>query len=149
MENTEKKRSTPIVYTLGYGNGWSVEALEKLARHLNAIVIDTRFNPMSRIATWRKGPLTKVLGELYQHQQGLGNENYKTDGPIKLHAPEMAADGLMPLVRAGKSLILICVCKDQPSCHRTVAAAFLAEKFNLDIVHLRSAAVELADDIAF
>ncbi|SMF96171.1 hypothetical protein SAMN02949497_3556 [Methylomagnum ishizawai] len=75
------------LYTAGYGAGWTLSALDDVLRERNAILLDTRLNPWSRIPTWRKDSIKGHLGELrYAHVKGFGNLNYQ-GGPIKLADP--------------------------------------------------------------
>lgn len=140
----ENANGTPVLYTLGYQNGWSPEALKAVAEKLGAVVIDARFNPQSRLPQWRKGPLMRALGDLYEHHQRLGNINYKNGGPIQLQDPHGASANLQGHVKSGRSLILMCGCKDYAVCHRTHAASFLASELGLDVIHLGTSAEELA-----
>ena len=125
------------IFTVGYSAGWTPESLLSFLVKEDAILIDVRFNPSSRMAEWRQGPLSRVMGERYLHLKGLGNENYK-GGPIKLHDPQAAADRVAELLASGKSVALLCVCGSPDRCHRRDAAQFCASRFDAEITHVRS-----------
>jgi uncharacterized protein (DUF488 family) len=54
------------LYTLGY-NGQLLYQLQALAEHLDAVVVDFRFSPRSRVPKSTARRLQRVLGEQYRH----------------------------------------------------------------------------------
>jgi len=122
------------IYTIGYGKIAHPSELLELAESMNAIVADVRHSPASRNPRWRRGFLEKTLGQRYIHVPGLGNLNYK-GGPVALADVQAGADQLAILIRA-QPVILMCVCVDWRTCHRTDAAKALAERFGLTIENL-------------
>ncbi len=98
--------------------------LLQLAINLDALVVDSRFNPVSRWATqWSRIPLQRVLGDRYLWLQEFGNSAYK-DNKIKLVNP---ASGLAYLESINESrAIILCACADGQTCHRTQVGWFLA-----------------------
>lgn len=124
------------IYTIGYQNKvHNAQHLKRIAEHLQAVVVDTRFSPFSRNPEWRSGWLKQVLGERYIGERALGNKNYQNGGPIELADPEAAWERLEPVMWE-QDIILMCACRDQHSCHRTQAAAYLAERSGQRIIHL-------------
>jgi hypothetical protein len=116
------------LYTLGYRAGWTpAEALAAAERH-GALLVDIRFQPTSRDPRWRQPHLRKVLGDRYLHLQGLGNANFRGGGPIRLADPEPAAAALAELYATGGQAILMCMCGSPAGCHRTPAAAYVADR---------------------
>jgi len=58
------------LYTFGY-SGRSPHHLRALAEALDAVVVDIRFRPRSRIPDWNAGRLQKLLGDRYRHLPAL------------------------------------------------------------------------------
>lgn len=122
------------IYTFGY-LGRTPEELARAAHEHDAVVVDTRYNPTSRLAVWRQGALTRLLGADYLVVRDLGNVNYRVGTPIVIAAPEQG----LPIVEAllaDQPVILLCACRDGATCHRTVVAQMLAERTGAPIVHL-------------
>lgn len=121
------------IYTIGY-SGWKPEQLAAKVEELGALLVDVRFSPRSRVPQWTKKSLCELVGaENYVHCKNLGNENYKSGGPIKLLNPDAAIASLRDVQRP---LILLCGCKDHTICHRADAATVLAEAFGVAVTHL-------------
>jgi uncharacterized protein (DUF488 family) len=107
------------LYTFGYG-GQLPDQLRAPAEHLDAVVVDIRFSPRSRIPDWTAGRLQKLLGERYRHLPALGNRNYKS-GPIEFVDLETGAVEVGELL-SQQPVILLCACADVQRCHRLSAA---------------------------
>lgn len=108
------------VYTIGYA-GKTPAQIKELAEQLGAVVVDIRFSPFSRNPVWSGKQLRLSLGDRYVHLRAFGNANYK-GGPISI--VDYAA-GKAFLLDMDKPAILMCVCKDPLTCHRTTVAAKL------------------------
>lgn len=111
------------IYTAGY-SGHSVTQLKQAAEALNARVIDIRLSPNSRDYQWGRAIIEKSLGWRYYYLRALGNENYASRGPIKIHDPKLGLDIVEQLLHTN-SLILLCQCPDYNSCHRAVISQML------------------------
>ena len=111
------------VYGIGY-SGRSVEDVAAIAKKLDAIIVDIRFNPMARAVPWRGYTLIKTLGDQYVQIKAFGNPNYKNGQPIAILDYE---SGKEQIEATGKNIILLCVCKDPHICHRTVILDQLAK----------------------
>lgn len=107
---------TDQIYTLGY-TGRRPGEIYALAEQLDATVCDIRFSPRSRVPRWNKGRLEVLLGDRYMHIQELGNQNYKTGGPVEI--VDLDA-GLARIQDHPRPVILMCACKDLAGCHRAV-----------------------------
>lgn len=130
------------IYTAGYAGGWTPAQLKATCERLGALLLDIRYVPTSRRPEWRREALRTLLGAGgYQHEPALGNANYKSSAPIRLAAPERA---LSPVARtlAQRPVVLLCACRDWQTCHRAVAAAFLAERLGAPVEHLEPPARE-------
>jgi uncharacterized protein (DUF488 family) len=129
------------LYTAGY-SGSKVEDLNAYLDALGASLVDVRLYARSRVACWNLTALKTAIGpDRYVHLTTLGNVNYRNDGPIELNNPEAA---LLPILMGLEQgpLILVCACKQHADCHRTTAAAWLAQRLGpdviSDVVHLPS-----------
>lgn len=120
------------LYTFGYSGRLPHELLA-LAEYLDAVVVDIRFSPRSRIPDWTAGRLTKLLGERYRHLPALGNRNYK-GGPIEF--VDLAEGVVMvgELLRK-RPVILLCACAEVQRCHRLPAAEAIVARYGVTITH--------------
>jgi uncharacterized protein (DUF488 family) len=114
---------TTKVYAVGY-SGRTVEWLRSVVESLGATVLDVRFNAMARAPEWRGYSLKKTLAGRYEHMKCLGNVNYKNGGEIQIVD---LAQGVERILASETPVILLCVCGDATTCHRSVIAAALAE----------------------
>ena len=115
-----------VIYTIGY-TGSSHDDLRDFIKATSAILVDIRFSPVSRAAMWGGNAVARAVGyPNYVHLRALGNENYKNGGPVKLSNPKVGADAIGNIiVKQNRDVILMCVCHDVMSCHRTFAAHYL------------------------
>lgn len=112
----------PVVYGLGY-SGRDLDDIVRIAQRLDAIVADIRFSPYSRNPQFRQPALQARLGADYVHMRSFGNRNYK-GGPIEI---VNYADGKAWVLQQTRDVILMCMCKDPATCHRTTVMQRLAE----------------------
>lgn len=123
------------VYTLGY-TSLKPDNLLTAAEHLDAYLVDTRISPYSRHQQWMGSNLQEVYGERYVHVKELGNINYKDpEMGIRLKDVEAGTWRLAELMKV-KPVILFCACKSPYSCHRSVAAQEMADRYNMQVIHL-------------
>ena len=120
------------LYTFGY-SGRTPHELQTLAEKLNAVVVDIRFSPRSRIPDWSGGRLQNLLGDRYRHLPSLGNRNYK-GGPIEFVDLEAGVVEVGELLRQ-QPVILLCVCADVQRCHRLPAAEAIATRYEVTVEH--------------
>lgn len=99
------------------------EQLRQLAINLDAVVIDARYSPRSRVAHWNKLPLQLALQGRYCWLQGFGNWMYR-QGAIALHDPYTALCRMEEL--SIDCAIILCACTDGETCHRKQAGEYLA-----------------------
>lgn len=109
------------VYGIGY-SGRTRDELRRIVEELDVVLVDIRFVPYSRNPDFRKAALQKTLGDRYLHLQALGNRNYK-GGPVDLVDYQAGKAALEALARPA---LLMCMCKDPVTCHRTVVLRRLA-----------------------
>lgn len=124
------------IYTVGYSAGWTPATLRAELLRLGAVLWDIRYTPRSRLPGWDRMELRSFLGgAFYRHEPALGNRNYR-EGPIELAAPARAVPAARTLL-ARCPIVLLCACRDAHSCHRSDAAAFLAQELGAAVVHLQ------------
>jgi uncharacterized protein (DUF488 family) len=113
------KRGT--LYPVGYVHPDAAAQLEQYMRDEHTLLIDIRYSPRSRWhPQWTKNALTTRYGTRYLWDQRLGNLNYRhPEQDIQLAAGhQQAAQEAAAMLRDGKSLVLLCACKDYERCHR-------------------------------
>lgn len=114
------------ILTAGY-SGHTVAELHEAVLAMNAVVLDIRMSPRSRMPDWNMDNLFRVLGpHNYRHLPDWGNLNYGGRGDIKLQNPPL---GLVQVVRwvRQQPVILLCGCREYSECHRRVCAQLLKE----------------------
>lgn len=111
-----------MIYLAGY-HGRKPEALLHLSQQLDAVVVDIRYSPHSRMPGWDQKDLIKLLHANYMWAHPFGNENFNNDEPIKIVNMQ---DGVNLLKRRRvNNYILLCACKDGETCHRKVVGEFI------------------------
>lgn len=132
--NGNKEQQAPIVgslYILGYAAPGSAAQLEQLMSNSMMLLIDLRISARSRWwPQWSKRALRARWGTRYSHEKRLGNLNYRdSTQPITLCGPhpEQAIAGAVTLLQCGYSLVLLCACRYEATCHRTLVAQMIFE----------------------
>jgi len=108
------------IYTAGYAGHTPLELL-RVATKLDALVIDTRASPRSKIPGWGRTELEGTFGLRYHYLGFWGNLKHKEGGPIEI-ANWRAGFEIARFLVVTRPLILLCVCYDAETCHRTVLA---------------------------
>jgi uncharacterized protein (DUF488 family) len=124
------------VFLFGY-SGRRPAALLDAAVSLDAIVLDIRHSPRSRNSQWSKPNLSRLLGDRYEHCPPFGNLHYQSNA-IELADPEAGVAMVRDLLET-RSVVLMCVCKDDTACHRRVAADLLRDRLGVIAVDLDTA----------
>jgi uncharacterized protein (DUF488 family) len=125
------------VYTFGY-TGFTVDELAAKAAELGAIIIDTRMSAFSRNSDFQMRSLIQRFGWAGYRYFGksFGNVNYKSDtAPIALADVEAGLTAIEPILRK-QPIILLCGCWSFVTCHRSVVAEAIRERFGVDVQHL-------------
>lgn len=122
------------LYTAGY-TGSSPALLRAWVHGLGATLLDIRLVQRSRVPHWNGTALARLLGDAYLSLQELGNRTFRSGGPVVLHDPT-AALPIVAGVLERQPAILLCACRDWQRCHRSVAAAYLAEQLGVTVTHL-------------
>jgi hypothetical protein len=124
IDDDDEERTVKEVFLLGYA-GRTPEEIRRIAEMVDATVVDIRWRAGSRHPQWAKSNLAKTLGPgRYVHVPALGNLNYKGERGPQIEIADFDA-GRRALDRIAGSVILLCVCKDAATCHRTTVAGML------------------------
>lgn len=123
------------VFTFGY-QPWTIYELKAKAKELQAIVVDIRQNPTSKLPSWMKSNLEQELNDWYIHLQELGNVAYgdrKAD--IIINDMETGITKLLAILETN-STILLCGCLDPETCHRTTIAKEVQKRTERPFTHI-------------
>src|SRR5215203_3440626 len=119
------------VFGFGY-SGKTPHDLLAVAEDLGATVLDIRFSPRSRRPEWSRKRLSQLLGPRYIHVPQFGNVNFK-GGPVQISDPE---GGLAAFDATSGAVILVCICADSSTCHRSNVAALLGAVPGVRVVEM-------------
>jgi uncharacterized protein (DUF488 family) len=117
------------IYTFGY-NGRDPQALRDLLVEMDAVLVDIRFNPVSRQPGWNRYDtketigLATLLGNSYCYMSALGNVNYK-GGDIELKAPAIGV-AMLQILAEEHTVVLMCACREFEKCHRKTVSELLS-----------------------
>lgn len=130
-KDNEYASMSGFLYTLGYAAPDAVAQLEQLMREPLMLLVDVRISPRSRWwPQWTKHALRATWGTRYSHEKRLGNLNYRDHTqPVVLCGPhpEQAIAGAVTLLQQGYSLVLLCACRHEETCHRSLVAQLILE----------------------
>jgi ASCH domain len=115
------------VIPFGYSNG-GVQEIERLMSLPDTFLVDIRYSPHSNWQAFNHPALQARFGKRYVHLRELGNVNYRSDQPIKLASPTVGIARLTKGLEQGRTLILMCGCREYETCHRKVVVDMLREK---------------------
>ena len=114
---------TRKIFTTGY-TGKSINDLRPMLEASDAILIDIRFAPYSRIMHWQKVYLKALLGNLYRHNPNLGNRTYK-ENKVTIQNLQL---GLETVLSLNENAVLMCACDKAEDCHRRLIIEELDER---------------------
>jgi uncharacterized protein (DUF488 family) len=126
------------LYTVGYAALERVEQLQTFLSH-QVLLVDIRYYPASRWKPeWSRKRLSDRFAPNYEHIRELGNVNYHSlDLPIQLFDAEQGLSKIVPLLRKGYDICLLCACTDWQTCHRRVVADLVKGQLtDVQTVHL-------------
>lgn len=113
------------LYTTGYALWSNPSGLLRVAIDRQAIIADIRIVPTSQRPEWRADALMDALGWRYVPLRQLGNRNYKKpDQPHWLANEDVGLHYLTEHLKHN-AVILLCVCKDCQTCHRSTVARLM------------------------
>jgi hypothetical protein len=112
------------LHSFGYASGEDAQArLDALMENEATFLLDIRYRPLSRFRpSWNRAALSERYGPRYSWVQALGNQNYQhQERAIALvTGHRQAIRDAAQLVASGLSLVLLCACKEERRCHRTL-----------------------------
>jgi len=118
------------IYTLGYSQPKASARLEQLMRHPHTLLVDVRYQPVSRWnPQWNRAALSGRYGQQYVWDRRLGTiHSQSRDRSIQLAAGHQeAVRAAATLLLAGTSLVLLCACGDERTCHRSYVARLIQD----------------------
>ncbi|MCA9831535.1 MAG: DUF488 domain-containing protein [Dehalococcoidia bacterium] len=112
------------IYAFGY-TGRQLDAVVDNIVAADAVLVDIRFTPRSRVPTWNRKALETRLGERYRWAgDTLGNRLYKSD---TIEIVDLAAGlDLIAEISEQHPVALMCVCASPVGCHRETIVTALA-----------------------
>src|SRR5262245_18465595 len=127
------------VYAVGYSARGAQDRVDELLSGSNALLIDTRFSPYSKMPQWSVTSLKERYDNKYRWAvKCLGNDNYK-GAPIMIANPAVGIRGLDQYLCEGYDLVLLCKCSQYETCHVSHIVNLLLKKTpDLEIVHQSS-----------
>ena len=111
------------IFTTGY-TGKNINDLQPLLDALDALLVDIRFVPHSRIIHWQKVYLKALLGNGYRHVLNLGNRTFK-ENKITIQNLQLGLETVLSLER---NVVLMCACETAENCHRRLIIAELNQR---------------------
>jgi uncharacterized protein (DUF488 family) len=106
--------------TVGYTEKDAVQRINAFLMRPRSGLIDIRLHPSCQwSAQWNRETLKARYGKQYIHLPCFGNVNHNQPGkPISLANPRERLDSVVNALLHGRSLMLLCACKDYERCHR-------------------------------
>lgn len=132
------------LFALGYASCRGVaEFTELLAGNHIDLLVDVRFSPFSRNPLWRSVETTKLtvlrsgLVDVYIHEKGLGNPDYKSSKPATRVHDISRLEPVLAALRSGQSVGLMCYCPTTAKCHRRLLVQAVLEQMpDVEVVEL-------------
>lgn len=105
------------VIPVGYANPKHRTLIDQLMREDHVLLVDVRYSKASAIPGWHSTSLVKRYEDRYIYMgRVLGNRNFKNGGPISIVDLEGGIFDLMPVLRDGYTVLLLCGCSQyEPS----------------------------------
>lgn len=128
------------IQTIGYMEENAIERIAAFMADENAVLLDIRETPVSRWkpAFNRKALIEQFGGFRYGWWPEFGNINHRPEDRhkgIALADPQAGLTRILKVLESGRSVMLMCACKDYEKCHRkTVYELIMAELQRLDIL---------------
>lgn len=125
-----------MLYTVSYSR-LPVANLQAWLEAHDAVLVDVRLRPYSRSQPeYNRNQLQDRLGSRrYMHVPAFGNINYK-GGDIELRDPAKGLHTIKPIMR-NHPIVLMCVCWNHKTCHRSTVADFIIRHTNeYQVTHL-------------
>lgn len=125
------------LFTMGYLVPGSLEKLDAFVQQENAVLLDIRYSPTSRIPVFRQSALQARYPDAYEYCFELGNKNYRdSDRGIELVNAFVGVPYVVTLLRHSRLVLLLCACKDYETCHRKVVYDLVAQALASEVMSL-------------
>ena len=124
------------IYTLGYRQRKAAATLACLLRQPGMLLLDVRSQPVCRWnPAWNRAELVARYGEQDRWERRLGNVNYWSHSrPVQLPTGwQKAVQDATALLCAGTSLVLLCACGDERTCHRSLVAKLIQDTLPMPV----------------
>ncbi len=122
-EDAPRRLENQRIFTTGY-TGKDINDLKPMLEALEAMLVDIRFAPYSRVFHWRKVYLKSLLGEKYRHIPNLGNRTYKEDR-MTIQNLQLGVETILSLP---SNIVLLCACEKTENCHRRLIVEELEKR---------------------
>ena len=121
------------VFAFGY-TGRNLPTLVANIEQADAVLLDIRYSPRSRVPTWNRRALEEAFGERYVWTgDTLGNRLYRTDTIEIVDMPTGVE--LIEAIAQKHPVALMCACTDFATCHRRVITEELENRHGFRIFH--------------
>lgn len=121
-----------MIYTTGY-TGKDINDLKPMLNALDAILVDVRFAPYSKILHWQQTYLKLLLKRKYLHIPNLGNRTYKEE-KITIQNLKLGVETVLNLEA---NVVLMCACEKPENCHRRYIIEEI-HKRNIETIELET-----------
>ena len=118
-----------VLYSFGY-SGQAPETLYRELLRLEAVLVDVRYSPRSRVPAWSGLNLQRTFAGKYVHLREFGNANYNSGGKIQLFDAEAGISRVARLIQQ-HDVVLMCGCRARETCHRALVAAILSQRLDV------------------
>jgi uncharacterized protein (DUF488 family) len=129
------------IYSTGY-TGKDINDLKPMLSALDAVLVDVRFSPTSRVLHWRQIYLKILLKHKYLHIPNLGNRTFKED-KITIQNLQL---GVETLLKLDENAVLFCACDKIQNCHRRYIIEAL-NKQNIEVEELQTWKTQASDNL--
>jgi len=104
--------------------------LQEIMSDPETLLLDIRLRPVSRYRPqWNKSRLKAQWKGRYAHSRKLGNINYQDRSqPIVLLDPEPTITTAARYLEGGYTIVVICACKDEETCHRKLVVKLIQQR---------------------
>ena len=141
------------LYLAGYGNRPPEAFFARLAPWRIAVALDARLIPWGWHPLYRGEAFLRALEQeagigRAKHAARLGNLAKRDGGAMRLADPAAITD-LVRVLRSGRSVVVICGCRNGATCHRTMIGNLVSsaapELAVVELAVVELAVVELAE----
>jgi uncharacterized protein (DUF488 family) len=151
---SKRRAVRPTLFTIGYEKALPAAVIGELKRARVELLVDVRAVAASRRPGFSKRQLAAELDEAgiaYLHLQPLGTpadgrtaaRAGKTETLFRIYDEHLAGrpaqtalDDLLDLLKAGRSVALLCYCRNPHTCHRSRIVGSVQARLPVTVEHL-------------